>query len=575
MALMMLIVCSGLVIAAQETSNAGAAQNEPGFTIRSQSNLVLLRVIVRDVQGKPVSGLTRSHFEVYDNKKLQVISHFSVDTAEAPNPVPVEASSANDAKPVDPASQRFVALFFDDYHLNLGDLGQIRDAARRYLEKNVESGARVALFSASGNVRVEFTSERAKLEEALAHLQYDLRNVPAGEQCLQLTDYEAQAIVKNGAAAAQAPTVDPSTGDVPGAIDEGALAVAVAIMSAAARHCDPGDLFSRASYIVTENEQRATATLTALENLVTRIAETPGERVIAMVSDGFLDKSVQRRMDALIDRALRANVVINAMDTRGLFTPAGAMADLELSRFPRLQSAYQSLEVTSAGVEADALAKAAEGTGGTFVKNSNDFDGGLQQIGSPHPIGYVLGFSPANLKSDGQFHKLQVKLLHATRFTLQARRGYFAPNGPEDASAAKDTVAKETMERALFSRENMKGLPVQISTKFVKVDEHTTQLNVAVDVDMQSVRFRKEGGRNLDELTLAVALFDQAGNYVTGKDQTIKLRLTDAELASLRRTGGEGAIEVSLKPGNYVVRAVVRENESEQLGATTQNMQIP
>lgn len=42
-------------------------------------------------------------------------------------------------------------------------------------------------------------------------------------------------------------------------------------------------------------------------------------------------------------------------------------------------------------------------------------------------ISYRIGFSPANLKPDGKFHDLKVKLTVPGSFDIQARRSYFAP----------------------------------------------------------------------------------------------------------------------------------------------------
>jgi hypothetical protein len=184
---------------------------------------------------------------------------------------------------------------------------------------------------------------------------------------------------------------------------------------------------------------------------------------------------------------------------------------------------------------------------------------------------YVLGFSPGNIKFDGKFHTLNVKLVNPAQLTVQARRGYFASNTTEDAV----TTGKEEMESALFSREDLTGLPVQISAKFVKVNQQTAKVSVTVDTDMHSVRFRREGSRNLDDLTVMVALFDADGNYVTGKNQVINLRLSDAELTQVRGAGGEALAELDVKPGNYVVRAVLRESASQHLGAASQRIEIP
>ena len=130
------------------------------------------------------------------------------------------------------------------------------------------------------------------------------------------------------------------------------------------------------------------------------------------------------------------------------------------------------------------------------------------------------------------------------------------------------------MKQALFSRALLDALPIQISTKIVKLDPQTAKITVTVQADMHSVRFRKEDGDNLDDLTLMIALFDQNGKFVTGKNQTVNLRLPDVALAQLRDSGGETTADLNAKPGKYFVRVVVRESASQHLGAANQDVVV-
>jgi VWFA-related protein len=323
-----LVVSLTLATVAQEPSKPAAAQNESGSAIKSESKLILVRVVVRDSKGKAVAGLGKNDFQVFDNKKEQTLSYFST---EAPGTTAAAGATASTSEPknspetieVAARANRFTAIFFDDYHLQPGDLMQVRDAAKRYLSTSLDSGARVAIRSATGNVSVDFTSDRPKLEEALSHLRFESRH---HEACPDLTDYQAQLVDDR--------------------MDTDALEVAESIVLACHCNNDPErcpDLLQytqlQASRIVNLNDEAAANTLMALDDLVRRMEAAPGERTIAMVSDGFLDKKTQFRMDALIDHALRANVIINAMDARGLFAmpPGGNLAGLPVNLTPRLE----------------------------------------------------------------------------------------------------------------------------------------------------------------------------------------------------------------------------------------------
>lgn len=549
-----------LPMLAQEPPQAAAAPkaDEKQVTIRKESNLVVVRVVVRDAQGKPVEGLKQKDFQVSDDKKPQMISYFSVEDARVGGTGAKDEGTRKEvaeAKEQTVMPQRYAALFFDDYHLEFSDLVQVREAARRYLAKNLDRGARAAVFSASGHVHTDFTSDRDKLDQALSRLQLEPRFQHSNE-CPNLTVYEAQ-LIDDG-------------------LDRDALAVGTAMTVAClcnnSPNCPDPELHTKmkAREIVANNDNGAANTLEALQNLVRRIAETPGERTIAIVSDGFLNKNRQYQMEALIDRALRANVIINTMDARGLYTTT-TVSERPVVVPDNLQYKLSDMRLTGMAMNADVLSYAAEGTGGTFVQNSNDYEGGFEKLASLREVTYVLGFSPENLKFDGKFHNLKVKLVNGEHLSVQARRGYFAPKQAEDAA----TLEKEAMIQALFSGEEMQGIPVKITLKLFMADKQTAKISVTLHFNLRSMKFRREDGRNLNDLTVMVALFDRDGNYVSGAQKSMGLRLTDAMLAQLKVNGTTISEELSAKPGSYVIRAVLRESESQQLGSGSESLDIP
>jgi VWFA-related protein len=81
------------------------------------------------------------------------------------------------------------------------------------------------------------------------------------------------------------------------------------------------------------------------------------------------------------------------------------------------------------------LSELTDGTGGIFFHNSNDLEGGFKRVAATPEFSYVLAFSPHDLKPDGHFHKLKVKLVNGNGLTVLARNGYYAPK--EIAQKAK------------------------------------------------------------------------------------------------------------------------------------------
>ena len=74
----------------------------------------------------------------------------------------------------------------------------------------------------------------------------------------------------------------------------------------------------------------------------------------------------------------------------------------------------------------DVMAELADGSGGTYFHNSNDLEEGFQRLAAAPEYVYLLEISLENVKQDGTYHRLKVKL-DKDGLKVQARRGYFAP----------------------------------------------------------------------------------------------------------------------------------------------------
>ena len=65
---------------------------------------------------------------------------------------------------------RFVALLFDDAHLNMQDAVQARLAATKYLDASLGPTDRAAVFTMSGLFQTDFTSDRDKIHKSLVSI---------------------------------------------------------------------------------------------------------------------------------------------------------------------------------------------------------------------------------------------------------------------------------------------------------------------------------------------------------------------------------------------------------------------
>jgi hypothetical protein len=292
---------------------------------------------------------------------------------------------------------------------------------------------------------------------------------------------------------------------------------------------------------------------------------------MVFVSPGFITSTLHLEFSDLVDRATKANIVVNTIDARGLYTPdMGDIADPASGSY-RTAGYKASYAVAAQLAQQDVLAELADGTGGIFFHNRNDVDEGLREAGAAPAMTYLIGFSPQNLKLDGSLHTLKVSFVHKTSYKIQARHGYFAPRHVVDPAEA----AKQEIQEALFSQDEVRDLPVDLHTQFFKTDNYQAKLAVLTHVDIKGVHFRKAEGRNRDDLTVATAIFDENGNYVTGGEKIVQMKLLDPTYYRLSLSGLNLKTSFDVKPGTYLVRQVVRDSEGSQLAARNGAVVIP
>jgi hypothetical protein len=219
---------------------------------------------------------------------------------------------------------------------------------------------------------------------------------------------------------------------------------------------------------------------------------------------------------------------------------------------------------------ADVLSELSYSTGGTFFHNNNDLDKGLQQLVTPPEYSYLLAFTPQNLKFDGRFHNVKVTVKGPQKLAVQTRKGYYAPK----QAVGEAEQAKQQIQDEVFSQEELHDLPVEMHTQFFKTGDEQAKLSVLVKLDVRHLHYRKANGRNNGNLTVVSALFDRNGNFVTGMQKVVQMHWKDETLDSKLASGVTLKNSFDVKPGSYLVRLVVRDDEG-QLAAQNGAIEIP
>lgn len=543
---------------------AEVAAQDAGITFQSRVNEVLVPIVVRDKAGKPVAGLTKEDFALFDKGRPQSISRISVETANTKPATPPPAlekaaatRSGDAAAPAVTTPSHFTAFFFDDVHIEFPDLIYARDAAQKYLADGLKENERAAIFTTSGQTSVEFTDDTGKLKEALSRLRPHPVARSLTQNCPDLSYYMADQIVeKNDSIALNAA--------------EQEAYICLSFAPPQTLKDTLSQVMSTAHSVIAAGEQEARVALLSLRDLVRVMSATPGQRLILMVSPGFQRTNDEtQELSDVINRAIKANVTISTLDARGLYTDTPDISKRTISI--AAEQVKQQYARASSRAAADVMAELADATGGTFFENSNDLGAGIRQLVAVPEVYYILAFSPQNLKLDGSYHTLKVTLRGKTGSSLKARRGYYAPSHLQSA----DQQAKEEISDALFSRDDLRDIPLEIHTQFFKPTDDEAQLSVITRIDVRKLHFRKTEGRNGDELLVVAGLFDRNGNFLQSVSKKIDMRLKDDTLAGKLDNGIAIHTDFKTAPGRYIVRLVVRDAEGQMMAAHSDGVEIP
>jgi len=413
---------------------------------------------------------------------------------------------------------------------------------------------RAAIFTTSGQTVLDFTDDRAKLHDALFRIQPRPVAGAAMAECPDVSYYVADRFInKNDGQALQAAVQEAMACFSP---DEAPMAA----KAEAYRQLGIGARESRIA-------------LSVLKDVVRRMSVMPGQRSAVVVSPGFLTPEtgmLQDYMD-IVERALHSDVMISTLDARGLyaFLPGGEIGrEVTLTRAAEATERQYKLE--SAEAEGDTLSDLANATGGAYFHNDNALNEGFRRVSATPEYFYTLGFAPQNLNLDGSYHKLKVSLKNPAKLTLQTRRGYYAPKHAADPVEE----AKQEIQDAIFSQEEMHDLPVELHTQFFKSSDAEAKLSVVAHVDVKSIHYRKVDGRNTDELAVVSALFNQNGVFIQGTKKIVSMRWKDETLIKLA-SGITVKTSFDVKPGSYLVRLVVRDSEGQLMSAENGAIEIP
>jgi VWFA-related protein len=398
---------------------------------------VLVPVVVRDKHGKVVTDLDKEDFQIFDNDKPSAISAFAVEKQGEPVTNLRSPTSPVALAPTSALPERSIVFLFDDLHMNAQDMAQAQKAATRVLAGALSSTDIAAVVSLSGKVNSGLTRDPAKLQSALMSLRSQSLYQTGSTDCPKIGYYQADLIENKHDTEAEGDAIRQVFNCNPGLDVKYNYNEAQSLAQATAQQ------------VVSLGRQDIQTTYASIAEFVRKVSALPGQRMLVLVSPGFLpiEQEARTAESRVMDLAAQSNVTISALDARGIYTTEinaserspGMSTILSGGGSLQLQTGYRR---ESMSVAENAMGELTDGTGGTFFHNSNDIEAGFKTLAEAPECVYVLELALNDVKPDGTYHRLKVKV-DRDGLQLQARRGYFlteAMSPPTELSVNPDAI---------------------------------------------------------------------------------------------------------------------------------------
>lgn len=515
-------------------------------------------VVVTDRGGRPIHGLTKDDFELYENRKPQAITNFyeiAGDTAApAPAPAPAPAAEVRGVATAQAAEapvemrQRSLVIFVDNSSIDPLRRNQAIDETVAAVDRLMRRGddAMLVTWDQRAHVVQPFTADPAALKRALE----SVRNVGGSLSNI--------AIQRNQV---------------------------VSFASARASEVLAGRESATKAYADSVSEARAYAEwlrgtqvqmLNALTNTIATLSGIEGKKVLMFVGGELQERpglDAFQQVDALFlnlvrnqtPAVIRETDVNMTVDLQKVARTANAngvtlyMVNVADRSRTAAEGSLQNLPNAEIGFTQEAnnyvsMARLASDTGGTVISGSSNYTAILDTISRDLGSYYSLGYKPPAGGAADRTITVRVKRPGAIART---RRAYALKSAEE---LMHDRVIANAYHPA------MKGdFPVAIETAPPEAFQsglYRVKMTLTFPSDLT---FVSDGQDMAGEYEVYVMTLAEDGTMSPLGKQTKSVRFPAATLATVRQQSLKHGVGLILKPGAQVVSVAV----VDKLGART------
>jgi VWFA-related protein len=510
------------------------------FTLKVQSDIVLTNVVVRDKKtGEIVKGLKAGDFTILENGKPQTIATFdyqNVDEAavlQEKTTVTGKATIAdllnNDfaTNPAELKDHRLIVMFFDLSSMQPEDIDRAVEAAQNYINKKMQPADLVAVVSMATGLSMDqdFTSDKAALLKAVG----------------SYNGTEGTGFANGSEGGSSAGTSDDAS-----------------------------------SFTADDSEYNSLNTdreLYAIRTIAKSLERVDQRKSLLYFSGGLTRQGIENQasMRAATNEAVRANMAIYSVDSRGLeaLPPVGNASTGSLRGTAAYSGASMQNNLNANFSSQETLATLSSDTGGKAFFDANDFAPAFQQIQHDTEAYYIVGFRSTNTARDGSYRHLTVKL-NRSDVKLDYRQGYFAP---ADFQHQKTEDREQALTEQMRSDLPATDVAIYLQALYFRLDDNKFFVPVSLIVPGSQIHSVKNGDRDKANIDVMGQVKNAQGIIVGNVRDNVKLALDAAQ--QVQRKNIQYSTGFTLAPGKYHLKFVVRENQTGAMGSFETDLQVP
>jgi len=305
--------------------------------------------------------------------------------------------------------------------------------------------------------------------------------------------------------------------------------------------------------------QRRCSELNLKRTLADMLGSIEQKKSVLYFSGGMTRSGTDNQVElrATTSSAVRANMSIYPVDTRGLqaIVPGGDASRPSARGVSAFSGRGVNQQFDRLFASQETLQTLASDTGGRAFTDTNDFGEAFTQVQRDTSLYYLLGYNSTNASKDGRFRRITVRVKNPG-LRVEHRAGYYAER---DFAHTNRQDRERQLQEQLAAPVSATDLPVMMSAGWFRlaVDRYYVPLSVAVP----GGALRESPQR--DTLDVLGIVRDEQGRPVGRLRETLDIAPDASGLASRQLLYQAG---LTLPPGRFVVKVVVRENATGLMG---------